>query len=391
MHPVLLHLIKTTPATNALPCRAALAMALALTTIPHHVQASEPWTLGLVLDASVASRELALGARQKGLQLGHSDLTATGGLGRHLHAQITAVAATHDGRLERDIEEAWIETRTLPWGLNLRAGRFASQIGAINAQHPHADDFADRPLLYRGFLGQHWTDDGVRLNVTLPAPVYWMVGLEAFKGQRLVPEAEAHPRGLAAYTLNTRLGGDLDRANSWQVGLSTLSNRRTLAAEEEHGHGGDAAHEHESHGARFAGRRTTWVDATWKWAPQGNNRKQQVRITVEVAQISDIHPDAPGHLNHRGQALGAVWRFQPNWEVGARFDRLRAQAQHEGDWEPRRLNEQSVMLAWKPSHLQTLRLQWSRQHGVVGFEGAPASKVLLQYILSFGQHGAHSF
>jgi hypothetical protein len=28
---------------------------------------------------------------------------------------------------------------------------------------------------------------------------------------------------------------------------------------------------------------------------------------------------------------------------------------------------------------------------VVGFEGAPASKVLLQYILSFGQHGAHSF
>ena len=239
MHPVLLHLIKTTPATNAVPCRAALAMALALTTIPHHVQASEPWTLGLVLDASVASRELALGARQKGLQLGHSDLTATGGLGRHLHAQITAVAATHDGRLERDIEEAWIETRTLPWGLNLRAGRFASQIGAINAQHPHADEFADRPLLYRAFLGQHWTDDGLRLNVTLPAPVYWMVGLEAFKGQRLVPEAEADPSGLAAYTLSTRLGGDFDRANSWQIGLSTLSNRRTLAAEEEHQHNHD--------------------------------------------------------------------------------------------------------------------------------------------------------
>lgn len=378
---------------------ASMALALGLALLIHtgaaqgqlQTSTGSPWTLGLVLDASAATRDIELGARQKGLQLGHSDLTAAGGLGRHLHAQITAVAATHEGRLEHGIEEAWVESRTLPWGLNLRGGRFASQISALNAQHPHSDDFSERPLMYRAFLGQHWTDDGLRLNLTLPTPVYWMIGLEAFRGRRLLEDTDLPSRGLGAHTLSTRLGGDLDRSNSWQLGLGLLHNRHMASPDEHHEGAAEESKDHAPHGAWFTGRRTHWVDATWKWAPAGNNRNEQIRLTFELAQITDIAAQAPARLRHRAQTLSAVWRFHPNWEVGLRSDRLHAYAQHEGEWEARRLSELSAMLAWKPSHLQTLRLQWSRQSDLIGFESEPNNRLMLQYIVSFGHHGAHAY
>ena len=70
--------------------------------------------------------------RDQGLQLGHSDLTASGPLGRHLRGHVGAVFETHDGKLEKGFEEVFIETTSLPYGLQARAGRFASQIGYLN-------------------------------------------------------------------------------------------------------------------------------------------------------------------------------------------------------------------------------------------------------------------
>src|SRR5690606_18484836 len=116
------------------------------------------WEVGAVLDITHTSRELALGKREQGLALGHSDVVARGPLGSHFVAQVGLAAHQHDGKVEFDMEEAWIQTRSLPAGFQARAGRFFSQIGYLNEQHPHADDFVERPLLYRAFLGGHWFD-----------------------------------------------------------------------------------------------------------------------------------------------------------------------------------------------------------------------------------------
>lgn len=360
--------------------------ALAQTTSP-----TEAWTFGAVLDATHTSRALALGARDKGLQLGHSDLTASGPLGAHLRGQLTAVAATHEGKLETTFEEAWVETRGMPAGLSVRAGRFASQIGYLNAQHPHADDFIERPLMYRAMLGNHWNDDGLRLNVTLPTDLYWMVGAEAFRGRKLVAETESPVSGLGAYTLSTKLGGDFNASHSWQLGLSYLHSRRIAAVEEE---AAEEGHDHEhghSHAAQFGGRHTWLLDATWKWAPNGNNRQEQVRVTAEMIRVSGINRFATGGQTHEGVALSAVWRFHPNWEVGARVDRLRVAMPHDDHFHTGRLNERALMVAYKPSHTQSLRLQLSHQGRAQGFEQTGRQSVQLQYILAFGAHGAHTY
>ncbi len=360
--------------------------------------AAEHWEFGAVIDLGYTSRALALGGRDKGLQLGHSDLTAGGPLGRHLRAQLSAALATHDGELERGIEEAWIETRTLPGGLQLRAGRFASQVGSLNAQHLHADDFTERPLLHRALLGGHWFDDGVRLNWTAPTPFYLMLGAEALRGRRLVHEAVGNPGRVGATTLVAKLGADAGRSHSWQLGLSHLNNRREAvveekhAEEEDHAHDAhDAHHEHDAHGARFSGRRTWMVDATWKWAPGGNNRAQQLRVGVEAARVTGLNRHASSKDRHLATALSVVWRFHPSWEVGARVDELRVRIPHDDHFDDGRLRETSLMLAWKPGHMQSVRLQWSAQRSAAGLEDTSRRTLQLQYVVAFGAHGAHTY
>lgn len=362
-------------------------------------QSAGGWQFGAVLDIAHTTRALELGGRDQGLQLGHSDLTASGPLGSLFKAQINASFATHEGKLERGIEEAWIETTRLGGGLQARAGRFAAQIGYLNQQHPHADDFVERPLLYRGLFGGHWSDDGLRLNWTAPTPFYLMVGAEAFRGKRLVEEVASPVRNPGIATFVVKTGADLTRSHSWQLGLSYIHNRRE-AAVEEHDHDEDAhaegeeaeAHEHShAHGAQFSGRKTWMIDATWKWAPGGNNRDQQLRLGFEAARTTGLNRYATRSDKHEANAITLVWRFLPEWEAGARADWLRVRMPHEDHFDSALLRERSLMLAWKPSHMQSLRLQYTTQRDAVGFENPAKRSVQLQYVLAFGAHGAHAY
>lgn len=371
---------------------------------PALAQTSPPlagWQAGAVLDLSATSRALALGQRPKGLGLGHSDLTASGPLGKHFEAQITASAHSDaDGdKLEGEFEEVWLQTRSLPAGFQVRAGRFSSQLGYLNEQHQHTDDFVERPLLYRAFLGGHWFDDGLRVNWTAPTDIYLRLGAEVFRGKQLVRDAVSAQRP-GAFVLSAKAGGDIGASQSWQAGLSYLQNRRVAAldahaGEEAHEEGEEEAGEHageeasHAHGAAYSGRRMWIGEVAWKWAPDGNNARQQVRVAYEIAQISRINGLAPGD-SHTAQYLSAVWRFAPTWEVGARHDLLKVRTPHADHVDDGRLRETALMLAWKPSHAQTLRVQYTRQRNGGGFDQA-GHAVQLQYILSFGGHAAHSF
>ncbi len=376
--------------TNLL-CAAAL-----LLSTTGFAQTNKAWEFGGVLDLTHTTRPLAAGMRDQGLQLGHSDLTASGPLGRHLRGHVGAVFETHDGKLEKGFEEVFIETTSLPYGLQARAGRFASQIGYLNQQHMHADDFTERPLLYRAFFGGHWNDDGVRLNLTLPTSFYWMVGAEAMRGKKLVEETFDRVKNPGVATLVTKIGDDINRSHSWQLGFSYIKSRREALVEEEHDHeeeGHDGGHDHagHAHGAQFSGRNTYMIDATWKWAPGGNNRDQQVRVSFEAAQIKGLNRFAKASDKQEANALSVVYRFSPSWEVGARSDWLRVRVPHGDHFHSGLLREQSVMLAWKPTHMQSLRLQYSRQRNAVEFENPSKRTLQLQYVMAFGAHGAHSF
>ena len=155
-----------------------------------------------------------------------------------------------------------------------------------------------------------------------------------------------------------------------------------------------SAHRHQ-HGAVFFGQRMDVFDLVWKWAPDGNARARQLRLSAEYMRVrggEDPHGSAG---RHSGWYLSAVYRFMPQWEAGVRVDRVNAMSLHEDGFEPARLLERSLMLAWKPSHSRAVRLQWTQQRDRGGFADAvsvaPANAVLLQFVQSLGAHGAHSY
>jgi hypothetical protein len=377
---------------NRIGTSAAVLLALGAAAAPAGAQLGG-WQFGAVLDAAATSRALALGQRDQGLGLGHSDVSARGPLGSVFEAQGTVAVHSHEGKLEAELEELWLQTRTLPWGLQLRAGRFASQIGYLNEQHPHADDFVERPLLYRAFLGGHWFDDGLRLNWTAPTDPYLRLGLEVFRGRQLVSESVSSP-SVGAVVLSGKTGGDIGRAHGWQFGVGYLYNRREAMVEEEEDEGGAHEHGHDhshAHGAAFSGRGMWLLDFAWKWAPDGNNRVRQLKLVAEYARVDEPNRYARSRDFHQSATLGLVWRFRQDWEVGARTDWLQVRVPHGDHFHDGRLREHALMVAWKPTHSQALRLQVTAQRDAEGIEHPASRSVQLQYVLSIGAHGAHAF
>lgn len=353
--------------------------------------------IGAILDGSYATDAIALGTRPKGFGLGHTELTLGATIDPHWTGRLTGVVHSHDGSLETELEEAFVETSALPAGWQARGGRFLSQIGYLNERHTHSDDFVERPLLYRAFLGSHYFDDGVRLNWVAPTPLYWRTGVEVFSGKQLVQEADNNP-GIGVFTASTRVGGDIGLAHSWQAGFSYLRNALdpTPEAEEahdhDHGDGHDHGHGHaHAHGAAYAGRNLFVLDGVWKWAPNGNNRDRLLTVSGEYALMTRLAGNADTSDRNDAGYISAVYRFAPAWEAGARYDALEVRQSHGDHFHTARLQEASVSLAWKPSHFSALRLQWTGQRDKGGFDDAVDSTVQVQYVMSLGAHGAHPF
>lgn len=371
------------------------ALGLVFTAVSAPVLAQDSWTVGAVVDVAALSNTFPLGARDKGLGLGHSDVTFSGGIAQLFDVRLTAAVHTHERKLGAHLEEASLATRTLPFGLRIKAGRFASQLGYLNEQHPHADDFVERPLPYRAFFGQHWFDDGVRIEWTAPTALYLRLGAEAFRGKQLIAESEQRRR-VGAIVLSAKTGGDIDRSSSWQAGVSWIDNRREpVLHEDEHTHDGEHSHEHEehghAHGAAFSGRRGIVLDAVWKWAPGGNAKNEQLRLAGEYVRIERLNRFASAGDRHEGGYVSLVYRFRPAWELGASAGWIDVAIPHEDHFHPGRLRELSAMLAYKPSHTQIYRLQATRISGARGFGDVPRWMVGAQVVLSFGAHPAHSY
>ncbi len=113
-------------------------------------------------------------------------------------------------------------------------------------------------------------------------------------------------------------------------------------------------------------------------------------MAYEHALVRGIGRFATGSDRHQAGYLSVVYRFAPSWEAGVRADLLRMREPHGDHFHDGRMREAALMLAYKPTHLQTVRLQYTHQRDRGGFDGA-ARAVQLQYIVNFGAHPAHAF
>jgi len=296
------------------------------------------------------------------------------------------------------VEEAFIQTTSLGNGFSLKAGRFFSSIGYLNPQHMHTWDFVDNPLAYQAFLNTQYGDDGLQLIWIAPTEQYIELGVELGRG-RSFPGSNTGRNGPGMVALIAHTGGDVGDSNSWRAGLSMLDAKaddQSLVATNTAGSLVTNA---------FSGSTRVWVgDAIWKWAPNGNAVRTNFKVQGEYLRSTrsgtlayDIAGiDRPGAYRavQSGWYVQGVYQFIRGWRVGLRTEQvdpgtpdygLNAVSLSSIDYRPRK---NSLMLDFSPSEFSRVRLQFARDSAHEGFRD---NQLFMQYLMSLGAHGAHSF
>jgi hypothetical protein len=337
----------------------------------------------------------------EGLSIGHTEIVASANVDDRFYGQLTIALAEHDGETEVELEEAFMESLSLGDGLTLRGGRFFSALGYINQQHNHAWDFADAPLVYAGLWGNKYIDDGARLSWIAPADIFVEIGAEVFAGGHF-PAGGERNSGVGSNTRFINIGSDINDSHSWQSGLSyyTAEVLNREAGGHDHGSGSEEtpsfSGDSDVYGASFI----------YKWAPNGNYKNRHFKLQAEYfsrkeqGDIEMVNSDPLESTNYTGKQNGfyvqGIYQFMPQWRTGLRYDQLSSSADGSDadvleeaslDNEGIKPKRYSVMTEWLPSEFSRVRLQYnhdkSYEHG--------DHQIILQYTMSLGAHGAHSY
>ena len=159
--------------------------------------------------------------KTRGYTLGQAELSLSGVVDPYFTAEahILSVVSPNSGETTFELEEAFLSTTGLPYGLQLEAGYFLTEFGIVNPQHPHVWDWLDMPVANtRMFGGDGMRQGGIRASWLLDLPWFSQihVGMQNANG----------------ITMGSFLGGELSHAHGGNG----------------HGHGGDEMHGEEEHG-----------------------------------------------------------------------------------------------------------------------------------------------
>lgn len=336
----------------------------------------------------------------RGFSTDESELVLSANVDPYWRAQ--AVVAMADG--QANIEEAWGQSLAIGHGLGLKIGRFRSGIGYLNEQHPHAQDFADVPLMYQAMFGESYTQDGLQLKWLAPTPVFLEFGAEGGRGANF-PGTDRNRNGLGGGALFVHVGDDFGVSHSWRAGVSWL---RTSASERTANYLGtdDIA----ASGA-FTGDSSTWLaDFVWKWAPNGNPKYQNFKLQSEYfvrREKGDLNCSSEDsssrcatavnsdyRTRQSGWYLQGVYQFAPEWRAGLRYEQLASGTQDFGsnaanlqavDYRPKKA---TAMVDYSWSEFSRVRLQYAQDKSM---QGITDNQLTVQYIMSLGAHGAHKF
>ncbi len=319
-----------------------------------------------------------------------------------------------------EVEEAYFLSRGLPAGLQVKGGKFFSDIGYVNKQHPHQWDFSNQNLAYNSLLGGHGLGDlGLQLSWLPEWPVYTRLGIEAFQGRNekmnsLVDEhhydfedeeyelpLEEKKSGPRMWTAFAKFSPELGHNHALQGGLFYVySNQIQEFHGDDEDDAGDQSHALEGNSWLLG---TDWV---YKYDNPAAYGKGDFRLQAEyLYQVKDLDVVYHGskaaavgqdrRFTQDGLYLQASYGFAPRWEVGLRYDATGLINKKEGngqlldEWDSS--DRWTAGLSFRPTEFSLLRAQFTRGNYSIGGETETANQFWLQYQLSFGEHGAHSF
>jgi hypothetical protein len=320
-----------------------------------------------------------VGPGEQGFSLGESELSIAANIDDQFYGRFTASLAA-DNTVE--MEEAFVETVGLGAGITIKGGRFLSGIGYLNGKHSHTWDFVDQPLVYRAMLGDQLKDDGVQVRWLVPTDLFFEIGAEALRGNNF-PAGGSANYGRGTTSVFAHIGGDFNDSHSWTAGVSYLDAKSDARST------GEPAE-------LFTGNsKLAIIDFVWKWAPHGNSTQTNFKLQAEYFRRAEdgSYQGVDYGADQSGYYLQGVYQFMPRWRVGVRYDRLHADdpgvafvgtALETQGHDPHRW---SAMLDFSRTEFSRFRVQYNQDDSTPDTD----HQWYMQYVMSLGAHGAHTF
>jgi len=371
----------------------------------------------------------AHGGAEQGFNFRSAELAFSTNVDNYFDA-VALLALSSDGAVE--LEEAYFQTRSLPYGLKVKAGKFLSDIGYANNQHPHNWDFTDQNLAYLSLLGGHGLrDTGVQVTWLPDWEHYTLFGFELFQGEQeklgTLAEVDEHLEeelddvlGLEPDDLN--LSGEKDGPRLYTAFVKYAPDLGYDHALQLGAWGGWADQHQEIHGEPQGGvppfadtplhalEGDAWMwglDAVYKYDASGSHGQGDFKLQGEyIWQRKDldvVYHESAGiigqdrEFTQDGFYLQGLYGIAPRWQAGLRYDvtgwtnekRSSTNPLANDDWDAS--DRWTAALTWKPTEYSALRFQYSKADIMVDGASNDFDYFYLQYMMSLGSHGAHKF
>jgi hypothetical protein len=307
----------------------------------------------------------------------------------------------NDNQTEVEVEEAFLQTTSLPFNLQLKAGQFFSAFGRINPTHPHTWDFADAPIVHGRLLGPDGLRGvGAQISWIVPVPWYSQLILAVQNGRGSTGYSFRNPgddgmffdrrttdrelRGLQDFVWIPRWENSVDLSPT-QVVLAGVSgafgSNETGANSRTQIYGADFLYKWKSANAEggfpFVKWQTEFMYRRFE-AGRGMNESFPVAET----------------FNDWGLYSQVLWGFKKGWVAGIRGDYLDMEdSRFTDDIDRQSRSRISANLTWYPTEFSKIRLQYNHDFLAENFflPARDADSVFLQFEFILGAHGAHKF
>jgi hypothetical protein len=350
--------------------------------------------------------------RKRGFTVQNVELSFRGAVDTYLTGEAHIIyfldPLTSETRVE--LEETFMTTTSLPYGLQLEAGHFFTEFGRVNPKHPHQWHWQDQPVINTRFFGPDgMRGPGYRLGWLLP--VSWFSELhlgmqnangetmasflasEEFFNERAIgnrPFVNREVKTLKDFAYLLRLDNSFDPSETVtaKIGLSGLYGPNATGNEGETSIYG--------------------VDLVVKWRPAYSERGWPFLIwETEVMQrdykaaayFDDSDPanviDLPeGTLHDQGFYTQLLYGFKTGWAAGLRYEYATGTGQSVGgrDRDPFRDDRSRIspLVTWMPTEFSRFRAQYNYDRAD-HLPDREAHSVWLGVEFMYGAHAAHSF
>ncbi len=385
--------------------------------------------------------------KQRGFTLGQAEISLAGAIDPYFTGEAHVLTAVNPstGETAVELEEAFLTSSVLPYGLQLEVGHFLTEFGLINPQHPHAWDWIDQPVVNsRMFGGDGMRQAGFRASWLPPTPWFseFHIGVQnadgaamaSFLGGELAhshagddehdehmdeeeddhaegednhaEEEDDHAEGIQGNGIagrpivaqDVRGFGDFVYLTRWENSFDFTDEVTAVF-----GLSG-------LYGPNATGREAdTWLyglDMKWRWQPGGNYGSPFLTWQTEIMK-RDYHAarytqetetgdfaSLPGRtFKDWGLYSQLLYGFQTNWAAGLRYEYAGGSGHSSGGRQNDPFRDDrhrfSPLLVWRPSEFSRIRLQYN--YDTASHLKNDAQTVWLGFEWMYGAHRAHDF